>query len=370
MTGTVLGSMYKEGIIDLFPYLCQVTFMPSRDQKKSRVTLLDVARRANVSRATASLVIRKSPLVGSETRARVEEVMRELGYVYNMGAARLRAERSHTVGVIVPNLTNPFFAELLSGIEAMIDEAGLVVILANSGDLPDRQDAVMQRMREHGVDGVILCPAAGTEPTYLRRVAEWNLPLVQALRQISDEADYAGVDYAGGMHQAVDYLVSLGHRRIAFAVHGPIHSAYHERISGFGEAMQSHGLGADMIIRVPNQLGGIASSANLLLNRPDPPTAVICFNDVIALGLSAGLYDCGVKIGSDFSLIGFDDVTDAEAMRPRLTSVSTAPATIGNNAARLLLNRLADPLRPPEKIVQQTQLHIRQSCGPAMIAAV
>lgn len=345
--------------------------MPLRDQKKSRVTLLDVARHANVSRATASLVIRKSPLVGSETRARVEEVMRELGYVYNMGAARLRAERSHTVGVIVPNLTNPFFAELLSGIEAVIDDAGLVVILANSGDLVERQDVVMQRMREHGVDGVIFCPAAGTEPTYLRRATEWNLPLVQVLRHISDEADYAGVDYAGGMHQAVDYLVSLGHHRVAFAVHGPIHSAYHERISGFGDAMRSHGLGADMIIiRVPNQLGEIANSANLLLDQTEPPTAVICFNDVIALGLSAGLYDCGIKIGSDFSLIGFDDVTDAEAMRPRLTSVSTAPAAIGENAARLLLNRLLDPLRPPEKIVRQTQLHIRQSCGPVTIAAV
>jgi len=182
--------------------------MLSADRKKNRVTLLDVARRANVSRATASLVIRKSPLVGAETRQRVEEAIQALGYVYNMGAARMRAERSRTVGVVVPNLTNPFFGELLSGIEALIDSAGMVVIVANSGDLVERQDMVMRRMREHGVDGVILCPAADTEPAFLDRIAEWGLPLVQTLRHISEEIDYAGADYAAGMRQAVDYLAS------------------------------------------------------------------------------------------------------------------------------------------------------------------
>jgi len=337
--------------------------MPFEDKKKSRVTLLDVARRANVSRATASLVIRKSPLVGAETRARVEEAMRELGYVYNMGAARLRAERSHTVGVIVPNLTNPFFAELLSGIEAVIDAAGMVVILANSGDLVERQNMVVRRMREHGVDGVIVCPAAGTEPAFLHQLAEWDLPLVQVLRQISGEVDYAGADYADGMRQAVDYLASLGHRTIAFAVHGPIHSAYHERVEGFREATQSHGIDSGRIVRVPNQIGEIAAAAHLLFDEAERPTAVICFNDVIALGLSAGLYDRGLKVGENFSLIGFDDVTDAEAMRPRLTSVSTAPVTIGENAARLLLDRLADPTGPPRRVVNETILHVRQSCG-------
>ena len=341
--------------------------MSSDDRKKTRITLLDVARRANVSRATASLVIRKSPLVGAETRQRVEKVMRELGYVYNMGAARLRAERSHTVGVIVPNLTNPFFAELLSGIEEVIDSAGMVVILANSGDIVERQDMVMRRMREHGVDGVIVCPAAATDARFLERIVDWNLPIVQVLRHISDELDYAGADYAAGMRQALDYLASLGHETIAFAVHGPIHSAYHERVEGFRDTMQSRGFDPDIIIRVPNQITDVAASAHLLFEQAELPTAVICFNDVIALGLSAGLYDRGLVVGRDFSLIGFDDVRDSEAMRPRLTSVSIAPVAIGETAARLLLDRLADPMLPPRRIVKDTQLHIRQSCGPVVV---
>jgi LacI family transcriptional regulator len=337
--------------------------MPANNRKKSRATLLDVARRANVSRATASLVLRKSPLVGAATRQRVEEAMQELGYVYNMSAAGLRVERSRTVGVVVPTLKNPFFAELLSGIEAVVDAAGLVVILANSGDLVDRQAMLMRRMREHGVDGVILCPAAGTELEFLEGIADWGMPLVQVLRHVSDGIDYAGVDYAGGMHQAVDYLASLGHETIAFAVHGPVHSAYQERIDGFRDAMKSHGFAASMIIRVPMQMTDVAKSADLLFQQSAQPTAVICFNDIIALGLAAGLYDRGCSVGRDFSLIGFDDVTDAEAMRPRLTSVSAAPVAIGESAARLLLDRIADPSLPPRRAIGPALLHVRQSCA-------
>ncbi len=338
--------------------------MPPQSQKKMRVTLLDVARHANVSRATASLVIRKSPLVGAETRARVETAIRDLGYIYNMGAARLRAERSHTVGVIVPNLTNPFFAELLSGIEGVIDAAGMVVIVANSGDDVERQDAVVQRLREHGVDGVILCPAAGTNQDVLKPSGGWSLPVVQVLRHAWDERDYAGVDYAGGMRQAVGYLTTLGHRRIAFAVHGAPHSAYLERVDGFRNAM-AHGRGEPgLIIRVPLQTSQIPASAHLLFDNGEKPTAVICFNDVVALGLSAGLHDLGYRLGENFSLVGFDDVAEADVIRPRLTSVSTAPVTIGENAAQLLIERLAQPHLPPRRVVQSTELRIRQSCAP------
>lgn len=339
-------------------------------RKKTRVTLLDVARHAGVSRATASLVIRKSPLVGADTRARVEATMEQLGYVYNMGAARLRADRSLTIGVVIPNLTNPFFAELLAGIETVIDAAGMVVILVNSGDHVERQDMLMTRMREHGVDGIILCPAAGTDTGLVERMAEWHLPLVQVLRRVSQEVDYAGVDYAQGMRQAVDHLSELGHREIAFAVHGPVHSAYDERIEGFQQAMQARGLGAEKIVRVPHQISAIAGAAHLFSAGPAASTAVVCFNDVVALGLSAGLYDLGIQVGRNFSLIGFDDVADAEAMRPKLTSVSTFPEAIGEGAANLLLDRLANPELAPRKLVKETKLNIRQSSAPWHAAAV
>ena len=329
------------------------------------MTLLDVAREADVSRATASLVIRKSPLVGAETRRRVEDAIQRLGYVYNMGAARMRAQRSHTIGVVVPNLTNPFFAELLSGIESTLDSANMVVLLANSRELLDRQETMIRRMREHGVDGLIVCPAAGSDAALLNRAADWALPLVQALRHVSlEEGDYAGADYGGGMRQAVDYLASLGHERIVFVVGGAIHSAYEERVQGFQLAMRAHGFNYENIIELPFQLSRAAEAARLLFERPEPPTAAICFNDVVALGLSGGLYDLGISVGTDFSIIGFDNVAEADMMRPKLTSISTGPVEIGEIAARLLLNRIADPGRPYERVVNKTGLVIRQSCGP------
>lgn len=342
--------------------------MTRQDHKRNRVTLLDVAKHANVSRATASLVVRKSPLVGAETRLRVETAMRELGYVYNMGAARLRAERSHTVGVVVPNLTNPFFAELLGGMEASVDAAGLVMIIANSGDGPARQATVLQRMREHGVDGIILCPAAGTPKDLAKQVADWKLPVVQALRHVTDELDYAGANYAAGMEEAVEYLVSLGHRIICFAVHGPVHSAYQERIQGFRDAMARYGLQPDLVVRVPDRVDRIAQEADALFEQGRIPTAVICFNDLVAHGLAAGFHDRGLNIGRDISLIGFDDVADAEAMRPRLTSVSTAPSEIGRNAATLLVDRIAQPSLPPRRWINPARLHVRDSCGPLSIS--
>ncbi|AYD03968.1 LacI family DNA-binding transcriptional regulator [Neorhizobium sp. NCHU2750] len=336
--------------------------MGMEGKRRSRVTLLDVARHAGISRATASLVIRKSPLVGAETRARVEASMHELGYVYNLGAARLRADRSLTIGVVIPNLTNPFFIQLLAGIETVIDSAGMVVLLVNSNDVLPRQEALLTRMREQGVDGIILCPAAGTDPDLVTRMAEWNMPVVQVLRHVSDECDYAGVDYALGMRQAVDHLAELGHRDIAFAVHGPVHSAYQERVDGFRQAMEAHGFASDRITRVPHQISAIARSAELFSSGLAKPSAVVCFNDVVALGLSAGLYDLGLRIGQDFSLVGFDDVADAEAMRPRLTSVATFPEAIGEGAAGLLLDRLTNPDLEPRRLVKAAQLHIRQSC--------
>lgn len=338
--------------------------MAKQGNKTGRVTLMDVAREAGVSRATASLVIRKSPRVGGETRQKVEAVLERLGYVYNMGAASMRAVRSNTVGVIVPNLGNPFFAELLVGIEAVLDRAGLVVLMANSQESLAKQDVFIRRMRERAVDGLIVCPASGTPVSFLRDAADWGLPFVQALRYVSeDSADYAGTDYAGGIRQAVQHLVSLGHRHIAFVTGGPKHSAREERAQGFRQSMIDHGLDPDVSVEVSLGPSIEASGLDALLNHPARPTAAICFNDVVAAALSSGLYDRGIKVGSAFSVVGFDDLAEAELIRPRLTSVATFPAEIGDAAARLLLDRLESPNRPFRRSVNLPRLIERQSTG-------
>ena len=277
----------------------------------------------------------------------------------------MRAARSRTVGVVIPNLANPFFAELLAGVEEALDGSDLVVILANSRDSEPRQATMIRRLREHGVDGLIVCPAVGTGAKLLADAAEWGLPLVQALRYVSESTgDYAGTDYAGGMRQAVDYLFGLGHRRIAFVTGRNMHSAHAERLAGFKTGMAAHRLSDDLVVAISLTHANAVACAARLLEGSDPPTAAVCFNDVIGLGLSSGLFDLGVEVGRTFSVIGFDNVAEADHARPRLTTVATHPREIGEAAASLLADRVADPQRAARRIVNLTELIRRQSCGP------
>lgn len=331
-----------------------------------RPTLLDVATHAGVSRATASLVVRGSPLVGTATRVGVEAAMAELGYVYNLGAARMRASRSRTVGVIVPNLTNPFFAVLLAGIESVLETAGLAVILANSNETVEKQNGFIRRMREHGVDGLIVCPAEGTERNLVDDAARWDMPLVQTLRIVPETvSDYAGADYRGGMIEATAHLIALGHRRIGFVSGNRRHSARQDRVEGFLAAMDGGGVDPLFVLELELTHRAARAAAPGLMSRTDKPSALICFNDVVGLGLHRGLSDLGVALGREVSLIGFDDVAEADLVRPGLASVATQPFKVGENAARLLLRRIGEPEADIRREIAPTRFVPRASCGLA-----
>ncbi|WP_372396318.1 LacI family DNA-binding transcriptional regulator [Azospirillum sp. HJ39] len=329
-----------------------------------RITLTEVAEHAGVSRSTVSLVLRGSPLVAVDTRERVQAAMAALGYIYNRGAATLRAARTQTVGLLVCELNNPFYAELTAGMDDVLDTEGYVAFIANTAEQPDRQDRFLQRMREHDVDGVILCPAAGTPPDLPDLLDRWRLPCVQALRFVSAEGhDYAGVDYGAGMETVIDHLVALGHRRIAFVGGTLDHSAYAGRHAGFTAALRRHGLPEGPVLRCPLTRRAGADAAEALLDRPQPPTAALCYNDVVALGLMLGLEARGLRAGRDLAVTGFDDVPEAALSRPGLTTVATSARQIGQEAARLLLRRIADPQGPPERIILPSRLVVRESCG-------
>ena len=151
------------------------------------VTLKHVAEHAGVSRATVSLVLRESPLVAVETRDRVKSSITSVGYVYNRGAARLRSGMSGTIGLIVPDIANPFFAQLATGIDDFLDAEGRLTFVANSNERSERQDRFMRRIREHGVDGIILCAAEGSTAALAAQLRSWRLPFVQILRDIAGD---------------------------------------------------------------------------------------------------------------------------------------------------------------------------------------
>lgn len=340
--------------------------MTIMDEKtgRTRITLTEVADHAGVSRSTVSLVLRASPLVADDTRARVQASIEALGYVYNRGAANLRASRTHTTGLLICELTNPFFADLMAGVDEVLGEEGVVTFVGNTRESPERQERFLQRMREHDVDGVILCPVAGTPPDLPDRLKQWGLPCVQTLRFLSErQGDYAGVDYRFGMEMVTEHVIGLGHTRIALVGGNLAHSATRARHTGFNSAMKRHGLSPDRVLRCPLTRKAGIEAVTTLLDGPEPPTAMLCFNDVVAFGVMLGLEARGLRAGRDIAVTGFDDVPEAALSRPALTTVSTSPHQIGQEAARLLLRRIADPKGAPERVILPSRLVVRESCG-------
>jgi len=331
-----------------------------------RITLSDVAAHAGVSRATASLVIRNSPLVADDTRERVQAALHKLGYVYNQGAASLRTQRSRTVGLVITDITNPFFAELTLGIDQHLNAADYVALLGNTGDSPTKQESLLATMHQHGVDGLLLCPAQDTQATTIQRLWTWRVPFVLVVRYlVGIEADYVGTDNALGAKLAVEHLLAHGHQRIAF-VGGPANSsARRDRLAGYRSALAAWDRPFDASLLIacsPTRSEGYRAIQELL-TLSDPPTAALCYSDVVAFGAMLGLRSMGRTIGADFAVIGFDDIDEAALWSPALTTVSSVPAEVGAEAARLLIERTANPNNAPRQIILQPRLVIRASCG-------
>jgi LacI family transcriptional regulator len=330
------------------------------------LTLRDLAKHAAVSPATVSLVLRKSPLVAEATRERVLQSMRTLGYVYNRGAASLRTQRTHTVGVAINELVNPYFAELTAAIERALNRVGYSVFLSNSAEDPGHQERFIETMREYNADGLIICPAEQTSAASLQQLAAFQMPCVQISRHVPDAGiDFAGNDHRRGTFLATEHLIALGHTRIAMIGGNEKSSTGVERRQGFAAALDAHGVPQDaalMLSCAPTREGGAAAIAQLL-TLPDPPTAAACYNDVVAFGVMLGLRQIGHEPGDDFAVAGCDDIAEAALWNPGLTSVAIDTAAMGDAAVQLLLARIAEPEASARSVVLEPKLVVRASSG-------
>lgn len=331
-----------------------------RREGRRGVTVKHVAERAGVSRATVSLVLRESPLVAHGTRERVRDAMLSAGYVYNRGAARLRTGSSGTIGLIVPEITNPFYAQLTAAIDDVLDKAGRLTFLANSNDRPNRQERFINRIREQGVDGIVLCAAAGTPPSLAAQMRAWDLPVVEILRTVGGGShDFVAPDFAKGTRLAAAHLFDAGHTRIALLASAQDHSATAARIAAFRAAHRGRRLPIGPVVRCRADGATAAACLDGLLTSEAPPSAVICHNDLMALAVMQALRERGLDPGRDLRVVGFDDIPEASRAVPRLTTVATAPFAVGAAAAELLLRRLADPTGPVERILIEPELKVR-----------
>lgn len=339
--------------------------------RRRRVTLRDIAARAGVSVATASLVLRNSPLVAAATRARVQETARALGYVYDRAAAALRTGRTHTAGVAINDLANPYFARLTAAIEQALGRLGWTVFLCDTRENPEVLVRFGERLREYGAEGLILCPPEGATPATIAAATGGVLPCVQVSREVRGaRTDVAGSDHRRGTALAVGHLIALGHRRIALVGAGRRTSTAAARKAGYFAALRRAGIAPDpaLIADGPDTRAHGAAAVRELLQRPDPPTAVMAFNDTVAFGVMLGLRQLGLDPGIDLAVVGCDDVDEAALWTPPLTTIAIDAQGMGQAAAELFLARLADPAAPPQRVMLMPKLVVRRSCGAGMAA--
>jgi LacI family transcriptional regulator len=334
---------------------------------EKRITLKDVAQAAGVATGTVSMVLNDSPLVAESTKARVQAVMRDLGYVYDRAAGNLRSKRSRIVGVSMCNLINPYFADVTAAIQEALEDLGRVLVLGNCAESVPRQLNFLQTLRQYRVEGVLLTPAISTPKSHVEQLIEWNVPLVQVTRYVAGvESDYVGNDNRLGAMLATRHLLELGHERIAYLGRNRLTSTGRDRYEGFRTAMEKAGLNAsdDWVVECPaTREDGFRKTVELLKARK-APTALLCFNDPIAFGAMLGLRSIGLEPGADCSVVGMDDVSEAALWQPGLTTISVGRDIIGRAAGQLLMARLEEPDRPFERVIIKPELVVRSSTGP------
>ena len=331
--------------------------------RRKKVTLQQVADAAKVSKATASLALRDNTRISEPTRQRVLEAVESLGYVYNQRAASLRTQRSYTIGLIITDVTNPFNAELTSGAESHLTYHDYSLVLATTdGDL-NKQTRMVRTMLERDVDGLILSPVAQTTIESMQDLTQF-CPLVLLIPYYSElEADCVGMDDENGTARALEHLIGLGHRRIAFVGGYAEQATRSRRLASYRDALQRHNIGFDpaLCIDSPVTLRGGYDAVQQLLRLPAPPSAAYCYSDVNAFGVMLGLRAAGLEAGADFAVIGFDDVPEASLWHPSLTTVSADPRGLGEAAAQLIHRRILAPDAPIRRIILPAHLVIRDS---------
>jgi LacI family repressor for deo operon, udp, cdd, tsx, nupC, and nupG len=340
-------------------------FAPQRGRKvKSSITVKDVAKSAGVGVMTVSRVINNSGYVSQSTRERVTNAIRELGYTQNMTARSLSSRKSQVLAIIIPDMTNAFFSSIARGAERTARRHGYHVLIGDSEGTVENERAFVETAVSRMADGVILvAPRMGEAE--IRR-ADARIPAVVVDRGMRTPGiGDVYVDNKRGSHDVVEYLISMGHRRIGF-VSGPRNvQNSRRRRAGYESALREHGLAVDARLVCPGAFmceDGIAACDHFLdLSRP--PTAVFCSNDLMAIGLLRRARERGLSIPEDLSIVGFDDIPLAEWVTPALTTVRHPMLEMGTYSVELLLTRVKGAPLGPSKRLENT-LVVRESARP------
>jgi len=332
------------------------------------ITIKDVARLADVSTATVSHVINDTRYVSDELRGRVLDAMETLDYRPNVLAQGLRGGETHTIGLVVPDNANPFFAEVSRAVEDVGFARGYSVILCNTRDDLGRERAYIDLLVAKQVDGIIFI-AAGDHHEHLDELTRRNVPLVLADRDVDlTDADVVLVNNERGGYEATKHLLDLGHRRIG-CIAGPSEATPSaDRVAGYGRALQEAGLplSEGLIETGDFRYQGGEAAAERLLAGAAHPSAIFACNDLMAIGALRAIRKAGLDVPGDISVVGYDDIPLASAMSPALTTAAQPVDQLGALSTELLLSRIEDgAVGTAQRITLETTLVVRGSSGPA-----
>jgi len=330
-------------------------------------TIFDVARAARVSASTVSHVVNGTRFVSDDARARVQSAIESLGYRPNALARSLRRGRSHTLGLILPDSANPYFAEIGRELETAAFEAGFSVVLCNSGNDPEKERLYVNVLARNQVDGILLV-AAGDRAEIVPSLSEKELPVVMLDREAARPGlDCIIADNVAGGRLATHHLVELGHRRIACVSGPPRVSSSAQRLAGYRKALAEAGLRFDARLVRPGDFRPESgwAAARKLLALPRPPTAIFACNDLMAMGVLRAAHELGRSVPGELAVIGYDDIELSRYTIPPLSTVAQPKREMAREALRLMTQRLGSgsPGPVPQRLRLPVSLTVRQTCG-------
>src|SRR6266481_4181633 len=340
----------------------------TRKKTGKAASIYDVARESGVSVFTVSAVVNKKAHVGKRLRESVEAAIRKLSYRPNLIARSLANQRTHTIGMIVPDIGNPFFPLVVRGAEDAAQKHGYNLLLCNSDDILDKEERAVELLLSKRVDGILLTKASEDfRPPMRQMIKEANIPFVLVMRTYAALTNDAVItdDYHGA-YEAVCHLARAGRRRIGL-ISGPLKiSNAKERWRGFHDALKAEGLAYDSKLVIEGDYrieSGFRGGHALVSYRPD---GVYVANHLMTIGLLKAAKEMGLSCPEDFGLVSFDDYPWLSIFRPRLTTVELPKHQLGSEAAELLMRRIAGDRSKPVTRMLQPELRVRESCGFAL----
>ncbi|KAB7754682.1 LacI family DNA-binding transcriptional regulator [Mycolicibacterium phlei] len=328
-------------------------------------TMGDVARIAGVSVTTVSHVLNGTRRVNPETRQRVEAAIEKTGYRRNVVARALAAGRTHTVGLSISALTNPYFATLVHAVERSLSDAGYVLIVGDSHDTVGSERRVVDSLLDRKVDGMIVAPSAGSEHSTLPEIIATGTPLVLIDRGADIDCDQVASESVAAARALTAHLLDLGHRRIGVVRGLAGITSTTERFDGYVAALADHGIAVDAELVVDGESNTDVAEREVrtLMSRPDRPSALVSLNNAMTIGALKAVRGLGLSIPDDVALVCYDDFEWADLFAPRLTAAAQDVDTVGATAVKLLLSRIDGQQDEPQRILVPTTFHHRNSCG-------